>query len=47
VRGLEENAALDEMATLFAQAAIDDDITYLVLSQFNREVEKRADKVRR
>jgi replicative DNA helicase len=44
-RGLEENAALDEIATLFAQAAIDDDITYLVLSQFNRDVEKRADKV--
>jgi replicative DNA helicase len=44
-RGLDENAALDEIATLFAQAAIDDDITYLVLSQFNREVEKRADKV--
>lgn len=44
-RGLDENAALDEIATQFAQAAIDDDITYLVLSQFNREVEKRADKV--
>lgn len=44
-RGLEENAALDEIATLFAQAAIDDDICYLVGSQLNREVEKRADKV--
>lgn len=43
-KGLEENAALDEIVTAFAQAAIDDDITYLVLSQLNREVEKRADK---
>lgn len=43
-RGLEENAALDEIATTFAQAAIDDDICYLVASQLNREVEKRADK---
>lgn len=43
-RGLEENAALDEIVTTFAKAALDDDITYLVLSQLNRKVEERNDK---
>lgn len=43
-RGLDENSALDEIATAFAQAAIHDDVCYLVASQLNREVEKRADK---
>jgi replicative DNA helicase len=45
-KGLEhdENAALDATITALAQAAIDDDITYLVLSQLNREVERRNDK---
>lgn len=43
-RGLEENAALDEIVTAFAQAAIADDICYLVASQLNRKVEERADK---
>ncbi len=43
-RGLEENAALDEIVTAFAQAALDDDIAYVVLSQLNRKVEERTDK---
>lgn len=45
-RGLEhdENAALDATITALAQAAVDDDIAYLVLAQLNRKVEERNDK---
>lgn len=43
-RGLSENEALDEIITMFAHAALADDVAYLVLSQLNREVEKRVDK---
>lgn len=41
---LSENDALDEIITAFATAAKADDMAYLVLSQLNREVEKRVDK---
>ncbi len=43
-RGLEENAALDEIITAFSHAALADDIAYLVLCQLNRKVEDRVDK---
>lgn len=45
-RGLEhdENAAIDASITAASQAAIADDITYLVGSQLNRKVEERTDK---
>lgn len=41
---LDENAALNEIMTVFAHAAKADDIAYLVLSQLNRDVEKRTDR---
>lgn len=43
-KGLTENDALDEAITMFSHAALADDVSYLVLSQLNREVEKRIDK---
>jgi len=43
-RGLDENARLDEIVTAFSQAALQDDVTYLVVSQLNRKVEDRTDK---
>ncbi len=43
-RGLDENAALDEIITAFSHAALADDIAYLVLCQLNRKVEDRVDK---
>jgi replicative DNA helicase len=42
--GLSENEALDEIATMFSDAAKADDVAYLVTSQLNRECEKRDDK---
>lgn len=46
VKSLEdnENAALDEIITTFSNAALVDDIAYVVLSQLNRKVEDRTDK---
>jgi replicative DNA helicase len=41
---LDENAAIYEIMTTFAHAAKADDIAYVVLSQLNRDVEKRVDK---
>ncbi|HEY4056656.1 MAG TPA: DnaB-like helicase C-terminal domain-containing protein [Kofleriaceae bacterium] len=43
-KGLNENDALDEIVTAFSQAALADDIAYVVLSQLNRKVEERDDK---
>ena len=43
-RGLDENAALDEIITAFSHAALADDLAYLVLCQLNRKVEERSDK---
>ena len=43
-KGLDENAALDEIITAFSHAALADDIAYVIVSQLNRKVEDRTDK---
>lgn len=41
---MNENQHLGDSMGVFAEAAKSDDMAYLVLSQFNRELEKRTDK---
>jgi replicative DNA helicase len=43
-RGLEEHEALNEIVTLLAQFAVDEDIAVVGLAQLNRKVEDRTDK---
>jgi len=42
--GASENEALEEIINVFGQAAPGDDIAWLLVSQLNRDVEKRPDK---
>lgn len=42
--GATENEAIEEIVNVFGQAAPGDDIAWLLVSQLNRDVEKRPDK---
>lgn len=43
-QGVSENDAIEEIVNVFGQAAPGDDIAWLLVSQLNRDVEKRPDK---
>jgi replicative DNA helicase len=42
--GASENEAIEEIVNVFGQAAPNDDIAWVLVSQLNRDVEKRPDK---